>query len=79
MNDFLYQELLTEEYRRNLMAAAEEHNRFARISEKKFTLNAYLALSGMGALLERWGARMSAHYNCLAKREQRDMLPTLAK
>ncbi len=79
MNDFLYQEILADAYRRSLMEAAEEHNRVARFSEKNIALNVYLALSRMGALLERWGARMDAHYNRLAKREQCDLLPILAK
>ena len=79
MNDFLYHELLAEEYRRDQMAASEKHNRFARFSENKMTLSMYYALSKVGAVLESGGARMQARYNCLARREQSDMLLNPAK
>ena len=51
MNDFLYQELLNEEYRHEKMAEAAAHNQSAQLSESKVTLFAYWSLSKLGEML----------------------------
>ncbi len=79
MNDFLYQEILAEEYHRDKMATAEKHNRYAHLYEKKMTLFTYKALSKLGEALESQGCKMRARYENLALREKRNTLPSLAK
>ncbi len=79
MNDFLYQEILTEEYRRNLRATAEIRNRYAGSSGPNFSLRVYVILSRIGALLERSGANMQTRYNRLAIGEQCNMMSNPAK
>ena len=79
MNDFLYQEILTEEYRREQMAAAAKHNQYARLSENKVTLFAYWSLSKLGAALENLGCKMRARYENLALNEKRAAMPNLAE
>ena len=79
MNNFLFEERLAEEYRRDKMAIAEEHNQYAYLSEKKMTLFAYQILSKLGAMLENAGTKMQARYESLALHEQHNTLPNLAK
>ena len=79
MNDFLYQEILAQEYHRNKMATAEKHNRYAHLYEKKMTLLTYKVLSKLGEALESQGCKMRARYENLALRETRNTLPSLAK
>jgi len=79
MNDFLFQERLAEEYRRDKMATAEEHNKYAHLFKSKITLFTYQVLSSVGATLENTGTKMQEHFECLALREQHNTLPNLAK
>ncbi len=79
MNDFLYYEVLAEEYRRDKMATAEKHNQFSPLSEGKMALRFYRALSKVGKVIETSGARMQKRYNNLALREECNMLPNAAK
>ena len=75
MNNFLYEEILIEEYHSEKMAQAEENNRYAHLFEKKATLFTYKALSNMGAMLKNAGAKMQERYENLALREERKHLP----
>ncbi|MBT3321592.1 MAG: hypothetical protein HN392_04825 [Anaerolineae bacterium] len=79
MNDFLYQELLAEEYRRDQMARAAEHNRFAHLFEGKATIFTYKTLSKLGTILENLGCKMRARYENLALQEKHNALPTPIK
>ncbi len=79
MNNFLFEERVAEEYRRDKMATAEEQNKYAHLSKKKTTLFAYQILSKLGATLEDSGTKMKARYENLALREKRNTLPNLAK
>ena len=79
MNNFLYEEILLEEYHREKMAQAEENNRYAYLYEKKAALLTYKALSGFGKMLKKTGSKMQARYENLALREERNTLPNLAK
>jgi hypothetical protein len=79
MNNFLFEELLIEEYHREKMAEAEEYNRYAYLSEKKVALFTYKALSNLGAALKNAGTKMQARYENLALREERNTLPNLVK
>ena len=79
MNDFLYQELLAQEYRRDQMATAEQYNRFSTRSGKKLNQGIYRALLRTGQLLESWGSRMQARYERLAMYEECEMLPNPAE
>jgi hypothetical protein len=79
MNDFLFQERLAEEFRRDKMATAEAHNKYAHLSKRKMTLFTYQVLSKIGATLENTGTKMQERFECLALREQRNTLPNLAK
>ncbi len=79
MNDFLYYEVLAEEYRRDQMATAAKYNRHSPLSEGKITLRVYRILSNIGKRIEASGARMQKRYNYLALREECNMLPNAAK
>ena len=79
MNDFLFQERLAEEYRREKMATAREHNKYAHLSPNKLTLLTYRVLSKVGATLENTGTKMQEHFESLELQEQRNKLPSLAK
>ncbi len=79
MNDFLYYEVLAEEYRRDQMATAEKHNQYSLPSEGKMALRFYRTLSKVGEIIETSGARMQKRYNTLALREECNMLPNAAK
>ena len=79
MNDFLYQEMLAEEYRREKMAAAAKHNQYAHLSESKVTVFAYWSLSRLGVALENLGRKMCARYENLALNEKHAALPDFAK
>ncbi|MBT3188855.1 MAG: hypothetical protein HN736_02625 [Anaerolineae bacterium] len=80
MNDFLFQERLAEEYRREKMATAEEYNRFAHLFESKVTIFTYRILSKLGKILENMGCKMRARYeNLLALQEKQNALPTPIK
>ena len=79
MNNFLFEERLAEEYRREKMAIAEEHNRYAHIAEKKMTLLTYKILSKIGEALENLGCKMKARYEKLALREEHNLLPNPAE
>jgi hypothetical protein len=79
MNDFLYQELLAEEYRRDQIANAAKYNCFNTPSGKKLNLNIYKILSRTGEHIQGLGSRMQERYEQLAQREERNMLPNPAK
>ena len=79
MNNFLYEELLIEEYHREKMAAAEEYNKYSHLFEKKVALFTYKALSNLGATLKSAGTKMQARYEHLALREERNALPNPVK
>ncbi|MBC8335596.1 MAG: hypothetical protein ISR59_05180 [Anaerolineales bacterium] len=79
MNDFLFQERLAEEYRRDKMATAEEQNKYAHLSKKNMAVFTYKVLSKVGATLENTGTKMQEHFENLALQEQRNTLPNLAK
>ncbi len=79
MNNFLFEELLIQEYHREKMATAEKHNRYAHLFEKKANLFTYKALSNMGAMLKNAGTKMQDRYENLVLREQRKTLPNPAK
>ncbi len=80
MNDFLFQERLAEEYRRDKMARAEEYNRFAHLFESKATIFTYRVLSKLGKILESLGCKMRARYeNLLALQENHNAFPTPIK
>ena len=79
MNDFLYQELLAEEYRRDQVANAEKYNRFQPTSGKTLNLSIYRTLSRMGEHLEGLGAKMQDHYTYLAHCEEGKMQLNPAK
>ena len=79
MNNFLYEEILIEEYHREKMAQAEEHNKYAHLFEKKVALFTYNTLSNVGAILKNAGTKMQVRYEHLALREQRNTLPHPAK
>ncbi len=49
MNNFLFEERVSKEYRRDMMAVAEKHNRHAHLFEKKTPI--YALLLKIGALL----------------------------
>ncbi|MBT3188854.1 MAG: hypothetical protein HN736_02620 [Anaerolineae bacterium] len=49
MNNFLFEERVTKEYRRDMMAVAEKHNQHAHLFEKKTPL--FALLLKIGALL----------------------------
>ena len=51
MNDFLYQERLTEEYRRNMVSIAKGENRYSSPRPKKTFTGIYKALLKLGATL----------------------------
>ena len=74
MNNFLYEELLIEEYHREKMAQAEEYNRYAHLFEKKVAIFTYKTLSSIGSMLKNAGTKMQARYEYLALREQRKHL-----
>ena len=79
MNDFLYQEILTEEYRREQMAVAEKHNQYAHLSESKVTIFAYWSLSKLGVALENLGYKLRVRYENLAINEKHAAMPNLAE
>jgi len=79
MNDFLFQERMAEEYRREKMVTAEEYNKYAHLSKKKMAMFTYKVLSKVGATLENTGTKMQEHFESLALQEQHNTLPTLAK
>ncbi len=79
MNNFLFEELLIEEYHREKMAVAKEHNKYAHLFEKKATIFTYKALSGFGKILKNAGSKMQVRYENLALREKRNTLPNPAK
>lgn len=70
MNDFLFQELLAEEYRRDQVANAEKHNRFKPRSGKKLNLSIYRTLSRVGEHLKGLGTKMQERYTYLAHCEE---------
>lgn len=51
MNDFLYQERLTEEHRRNMMAIAKKENKHSSPRPKKTSSGIYKALLKLSATL----------------------------
>ncbi len=51
MNNFLFDEQLTKEYRRDLLATAEKHNRHSHLFEKKIPSFIYKALLKLSATL----------------------------
>ena len=69
MNSFLFEERITEEYRHEKMASAEEHNRFAHLYTKKLTIFAYKSLAYTGKALEQAGHKIRARYETLALQE----------
>ena len=79
MNNLLFEELVTEEYRREKIAAAEEHNRFAHLFESKATIFTYKSLANLGKVLETSGQKMRARYEALALQEKGNALPEPAK
>lgn len=76
MNDFLYHELIAEEYRRDQIAQAEKYNKHPLVAERSLMLRAYRILSKLGGKLEAHGAKMQARYNYLATREECKPLPS---
>lgn len=66
MNSFLFEERIAEEYRRDKMAAAEEHNRFAHLYTNKATIFAYRSLAYVGKVLEISGHKFHKRYEALA-------------
>ena len=79
MNDFLYQELLNEEYLHERMTEAAAHNQSTHLSENKITLFAYWSLSKLGMALESLGCKMRVRYESLALNKRRAALPNLSK
>ncbi|MBT3313559.1 MAG: hypothetical protein HN390_03000 [Anaerolineae bacterium] len=79
MNNFLFEERITEEYRRVKMAAAEEHNRSAHLVESKVAILTYQGLAKLGKALESSGQKMRARYEALALQEKDNPLPAPAK
>lgn len=79
MNNFLYEEILLEEYHREKMAQAEEYNRYAHLFEEKATILTHKALYGFGRMLKNAGTKMQARYENLALREDRNTLPNPVK
>ncbi|MCP4142351.1 MAG: hypothetical protein GY755_19110 [Chloroflexi bacterium] len=51
MNDFLYQERLSEEYRRNMRAVAKKQNKYSSPRPKKTSTGIYKALLKLSATL----------------------------
>jgi hypothetical protein len=79
MNNFLFEERITEEYRREKMAAAEEHNRFAHLYTSKVTIFTYKGLAHLGKTLEQAGHKIHARYEALVLQENGNALPEPAK
>ncbi|OQX63823.1 MAG: hypothetical protein B6I38_08285 [Anaerolineaceae bacterium 4572_5.1] len=77
MNEFLYHELLMEEYRRAKLAEAKQHRLISLVSEKKFTRGVYWILSRVGVTLESWGCKMQERYDEIVACEQSDLLQGL--
>lgn len=75
MNNFIFDEMNAAEYRADRMAEATEHHVVTRSPENRILVSLYRTLSILGALLENWGARMKARYECLAQPETCEMLP----
>ena len=79
MNDFLYQELLNEEYLHERMAESATHNQSTHLSENKITLFTYWSLSKLGMALENLGCKMRVRYENLALSKRRAALPNFSK
>lgn len=70
----LFDELATEEYRKDRMRDAAEHNFIAQFKEKRLTSRISYSLGRMGALLEIWGAKIRTYYNYPDSCEKHEML-----
>ena len=79
MNDFLFQEMLAEEYRRDQMTQAAQYNRFNTRRGKKLNLSIYRILSHMGEYIKSMGSRMQERYAYLARCEECKMQLNPAK
>ena len=70
----LFDELAAEEYRKDRMQDAAEHNFQAQFKQKRLTLRINYTLGKMGARLENWGAKIKAYYNYPEPLETHEML-----
>jgi len=70
----IFDELAAEEYRKDRMRDAEEHNLGAQFKQKRLTLRINYTLGKMGALLENWGAKIKTYYNYPEPCEKHEML-----
>jgi len=70
----LFDELAVEEYRKDRMRDAAEHNFNAPFKQNRLALRINYSLGKMGALLEQWGAKIKTYYNYPEPCETHEML-----
>jgi hypothetical protein len=79
MNNFIFDEIAAEQYRNDRLAEAKANNSLVRSEASNLTLKIYRALESLGVLLENWGVKIQARYNCLARSKKSELLTDSAK
>ncbi len=79
MNNFILDEMMAKEHRKELYAEVQNHNIAAKFMKRSNSLRIYNFLANLGTKIENLGTKLEEHYNCLATREKRHLLINEAK
>ena len=79
MNNFIFDELLAEEYREDRISEARRHNLKAQFMNKSISLSMYKSLANLGKRIEKLGAKIETRYNYLVVSEKRNIFANTAK
>ena len=69
MNNYMLDEMVAREYRKDRMAEAEEYNRHIAPNQRSASVRFYTGLSNLGVWLEGTGAQIHNYFDCLAHRQ----------